>query len=181
MSVSQTGSICFSGISSILGVFAAARYWKLQWSSQMQKGAKTNRAVICISLSSHSCSFSPDCTRLYFFSPGSQKKKWYCRIIPAPRGLEQSIIQHCQLMARFVYLMIYWIRIFPLLISPVKFIEFLTNGLTGHGVTLTHTLQIVSLKSLKCLCSALTRKQKWNRRIRHQIKLLPNLWTHLLS
>lgn len=35
-----------------------------------------------------------------------------CRIIPAPRGLSQSIIQHCQLMARFVYVMIYWILLF---------------------------------------------------------------------
>lgn len=39
------------------------------------------------------------------------QKKWYCRIIPTPRGLRQSIIQHCQPVARFVYVMIYWIQL----------------------------------------------------------------------
>lgn len=47
------------------------------------------------------------------------QKKWYCRIIPTPPGLSQSIIQHCQPMARFVYVMIYWIQLLLLFSSPL--------------------------------------------------------------
>lgn len=76
-----------------------------------------------------------------------QKMIAQCRIIPAPRGLSQSIIQHCQLMARFVYVMIYWILLFFSSSSTDKFIEFLTNGLTGpRGSKLTYNFFSFFLK-----------------------------------
>lgn len=135
-----------------------------QWSFDAKRGRQTEQLFASPSALTHAASALH--TTLLFFPRQPEKKKWYCRIIPAPRGLEQSIIQHCQLMARFVYVMIYWIRIFPLLISPVKFIEFLTNGLTGHGVTgtLTHTLQIVFKVFV---CSSYVPKKKCNRWIWH--------------
>lgn len=77
----------------------------------------------------HRCTQDKYCTFSFFFSLThiflllfacttrpilywDSQKKWYCRIIPTPPGLSQSIIQHCQPMARFVYVMIYWIQPF---------------------------------------------------------------------
>lgn len=89
------------------------------------------------------------------------QKKWYCRIIPTPRGLRQSIIQHCQPVARFVYVMIYWIQLllffffpFSFFLPTDKFIEFLTDGLTQSCVTAGwHTsLRCESENLFTCVC-----------------------------
>lgn len=111
-------------------------------------------------------------TYLCFYSPEPHgpsyltetAKKWYCRIIPTPRGLSQSTIQHCQPMARFVYVMIYWIQLF----STDKFIEFLTDGLTGPFMTASwHT-------SLKCTVSLKKKKNPKKTRldplVQHEVK-----------
>lgn len=52
-----------------------------------------------------------------------KKEKRYCRIIPTPWGLSQTIIQHCQPMARFVYVMIYWIQLFFFLLQQIYWVS----------------------------------------------------------